>query len=147
MAYTLGTAATAVGAAKSTIFRAIKSGRISATKDENGQYQIEPVELFRVFNAVPADRPANGSGEQDAVTDMLVAELRKTIADLRVERDRLLGIVEQSQRALTGLSERVAIVPEPPKATPETPVKPVAKRAGFLRSLLMGGASDRRRAG
>ena len=52
MAFTLGTAAQATGAAKSTILRAIKAGRISASRDETGQWQIQPVELFRVFPAL-----------------------------------------------------------------------------------------------
>ena len=48
MAYTLTEAATATGLSRSTIFRAIKSGRISATRIE-GNFSIEPVELHRVF--------------------------------------------------------------------------------------------------
>ena len=83
MAYTLGTAAQATGAAKSTIFRAIKSGRISATRDEQGQWQIEPAELFRVFTPVSDAPPEPSRPIPDAMTDVLVAELRATIADLR----------------------------------------------------------------
>ena len=49
MAYTLAAAATATGLNKRTILRAIKSGQIAATKDEQGEWQIEVAELQRVF--------------------------------------------------------------------------------------------------
>jgi len=47
--YTLGQAAIAVGKSKATISKAIKSGKISADKQANGSYQIEPSELHRVY--------------------------------------------------------------------------------------------------
>ena len=53
MAYTLGTAAKATGRGKATIYRAIKSGKISATRHEDGSYTIDPAELHRVFPPVP----------------------------------------------------------------------------------------------
>ncbi len=49
MRYTLGQAAKATGKGKTTIANAIEKGRISATKDELGQYQIDPSELHRVY--------------------------------------------------------------------------------------------------
>jgi hypothetical protein len=52
MAYTLGTAAKATGRGKATIYRAIKSGKISATRHEEGSYTIDPAELHRVFPPV-----------------------------------------------------------------------------------------------
>ncbi|EPJ43160.1 MAG: hypothetical protein OFPII_43420 [Osedax symbiont Rs1] len=42
-------AAIQVGKSIPTITRAIKKGKISATKIEGGGYQIDPSELFRVF--------------------------------------------------------------------------------------------------
>ena len=49
MVYTLGDAAKATGKSKATISKAIKSGRISAIKDETGTFQIDPAELHRVY--------------------------------------------------------------------------------------------------
>ena len=49
MAYTLGQAAKAVGMSKGTIAFSIKKGRISAQKDEFGQWSIDPAELHRVY--------------------------------------------------------------------------------------------------
>jgi hypothetical protein len=49
MGYTLGQAAKAVGMSKTSILRSIKTGRISAGRDEFGQWAIEPCELHRPF--------------------------------------------------------------------------------------------------
>jgi predicted site-specific integrase-resolvase len=52
MPYSLHQAATACGVNKSTILRAIKAGKISAVRDEQGQWQVEPAELHRVYPPV-----------------------------------------------------------------------------------------------
>ena len=52
MAYTLGEAAKAVGLSKTAISKAIKSGKISAERQINGSFSIEPVELHRVYPCV-----------------------------------------------------------------------------------------------
>lgn len=57
MQHTLGTAAKATGKSRSTILRAVKDGKISATKDHNGNYAIDPAELHRVFNPVAEEQP------------------------------------------------------------------------------------------
>src|SRR5262245_17493710 len=92
--YTLGTAAHACGLNKSTVLRAIKAGKISATRDEHGQWQIDPAELHRVYPPV-ASTDAAQPGEQRYApapsrdrTDELVAQLREQLADMRNERDR-----------------------------------------------------------
>ena len=54
----LRTAAKAVGLDKTTILRAIQSGKISATKNENGGWVIQPAELFRVYKPAPTDADA-----------------------------------------------------------------------------------------
>jgi len=45
MSYSLGAAAAATGLNKTSILRAIKSGKISGTKDALGQWWVEPAEL------------------------------------------------------------------------------------------------------
>jgi polyhydroxyalkanoate synthesis regulator phasin len=61
MSYTLGQAANATGKAKTTIQRAIKKGKISASRNESGGYVIDPAELHRVFPpvATPEDTTSN----------------------------------------------------------------------------------------
>lgn len=47
--YTLGTAAKATGKSKATISKALKSGRISGHKSDDGVFHIDPAELHRVY--------------------------------------------------------------------------------------------------
>jgi len=46
---TLGQAAKECGKTKSTLFEAIRSGRLSAVRNGKNEWQIEPPELFRVY--------------------------------------------------------------------------------------------------
>ena len=63
--YSLKQAAEAVGRGKPAILKAIKSGRISAQKDVFGQWQIEPVELHRVYPAVTGNGSGTTAGERE----------------------------------------------------------------------------------
>jgi excisionase family DNA binding protein len=92
MPYSLAEAAQATGLNRSTILRAIKSGRISGTRDASGAWQVEPVELHRIFP--PAAAPPKVA-PQDAQTDALVAELRAQLAEMRAQRDAWQGIAER----------------------------------------------------
>ncbi len=56
-------AAEQAGTSKSTIWRAIKSGRMSATRTDDGGFAIDPAELFRAF---PPERPSERLAGQDA---------------------------------------------------------------------------------
>lgn len=59
--YTIATAAAAVGRNKTAILRAIEAGKVSASKDENGEWQIEPTELHRIYPPLrSASMRANG---------------------------------------------------------------------------------------
>lgn len=107
MSYTLGDAAKAVGKSKTTLHRAIKSGKISATKLDDGSYAIEPSELHRIFAPVthetaPEPPNRNGTEHQSNTLETLRIQLeimekererergllQDTIADLREDRDR-----------------------------------------------------------
>jgi hypothetical protein len=58
--HTIATAAAAVGRNKTAILRAINAGKISATKDENGEWQIDPAELHSIY---PPLRSASMQGK------------------------------------------------------------------------------------
>lgn len=103
MSYTLNEAAKAVGKSKTTIHRAIKSGKISASKLDSGAYAIDPSELHRVFQNGTAERTKRNdveqanttSGTADIRLEVLEKErererqqLEETIADLREDRDK-----------------------------------------------------------
>ena len=98
MSYTLGAAARATGKSKATISRAIKSGRLSALRDDAGGYLIEPAELHRVYPATGDTTGAmkqyatpNGTGPEPSPETMalqrLIAEQAETIRDLRTRLD------------------------------------------------------------
>ncbi len=129
----LGQAAKLAGLGKTTLARAIKAGRLSATRRDDGGYQIDVAELERVY---PLRAPTNATGATDAATGTVVhlatgdargdplageiealrataTSMREQIADLREDRDRWRGI-----------AERLAIAPPAPPETPaETPPK------------------------
>ncbi len=63
MLLTLNKAAQTCGHAKSTLLDAIRSGRLTAPKDDRGRYAIDPAELHRVFPFQAPDRSDNQSGE------------------------------------------------------------------------------------
>jgi predicted site-specific integrase-resolvase len=49
MTYSLAAAAAATGTDESTILKSIEDGKISATKDEHGDWRIESAELYRLY--------------------------------------------------------------------------------------------------
>ena len=107
MSYTLGDAAKAVGKSKTTLHRAIKSGKISAAKTDDGSYSIDPSELHRVFPPATPETPEIPSQRNDTEQTSNASEtlrvqleiqekerereralLQETIADLREDRDK-----------------------------------------------------------
>jgi hypothetical protein len=115
MSYTLAAAAKAVGLNKTTILRAIKSGKISGLKDENGEWQIEPAELHRVYRPVAASETRIDAAQPCAPPDedlsarvflaeQRLSDLKALLDEVRAERDAWR---EQAQRlALTDQRER-----------------------------------------
>ena len=90
--YSIGQAAKAAGRSKSVIHTAIKKGRISATKNEDGTYAIDPSELHRVFPPVSFE---NGKEEPDSN----VPE-RPEPSDFLFENGRLKGELHQIREQL-----------------------------------------------
>ena len=131
MGYTLGQAAKAVGMSKTSILRSIKAGRISAGRDELGQWAIEPCELHRVYPPLIEDNDTgNGTGERGAtggnkalveangrasLLEQRISDLRTILHDMRGQRDDFREQrdawqrqAEASQWALTDQREKDA---------------------------------------
>lgn len=53
--FSLSQAAKRVGVSKATIHRAIKSGKLSANRQDDGSYKIDPSELSRVYQMTAGD--------------------------------------------------------------------------------------------
>lgn len=123
MAYTLGEAAKATGISKASISRAINSGRISATKKDDGSFSIEPVELHRVYppkssttvSGTPSETTRNTEGDTRNTSDSNVLQARLdaaleqlrdrdgTIDDLRHRLDRSDEERREAQARVIGL--------------------------------------------
>ena len=122
MGYTLGQAAKAVGMSKTSILRSIKAGRISAGRNELGQWSIEPCELHRVYPALTDDNDTGNGTAERAVTgsdtalleaniratllDQRIGDLKMMLDDMRGQRDAWQHQAEASQRALTDQREK-----------------------------------------
>lgn len=95
-------AARETGLSKSTITRAIKSGKLSAATDEDGKFKIDAAELFRVYPKTQApqaepkkrnealQKPSvtQSASEQDAM------QLRREIQ----VRDERIELIEEERR-------------------------------------------------
>jgi len=100
MGYTLGQAAKACGMSKTSVLRSIKAGRISAGRDELGQWAIEPCELHRVYPALTDDNDTGtGTGERAVTggdTALVEANARASLLEQRISdlwtRVGLLGM-------------------------------------------------------
>src|SRR3546814_7268522 len=98
MGITLREASEKVGVTRQTLMKAIKTGRVSAEKSDNGEWRIEPVELFRVWPPVNGVQQPLQSNITGSDTPGLQAEnrlLREQVAELREERNAWR---EQAQR-------------------------------------------------
>ena len=90
-------AAETVGMTKPALFKAIKSGRLSATRDDKGQYQIDPAELFRVYpppktepvtrNPESLQLEIDGLHREIQQRDERFNDMRAQVDDLKADRD------------------------------------------------------------
>lgn len=125
MPFSLREAAQHAGVSKSTILRAIRSGRLSAARTDDAGYAIDPAELARVYppqratqhatersagqDATPAtvrDDALENAGLRAEVEGLrqLLAQMRDTVADLKEDRDGWRGQAEAAQRLLAATS-------------------------------------------
>ena len=142
MPYTLGQAAKATGLSKPTISEAIKKGRISAVKKENGSFEIDPAELHRVYPPVASHASKiEAETERFLTLDLTakimvleaqvkaISELKDQISaerdDLRAERNRLLGVIEQQAGTVKQLTYQP--IADIPPALPEIEHQPKAR--------------------
>lgn len=106
MQYSANQAAEVTGKNVATITRAIKSGKLSATKDASGAWQIDGAELSRVFPLRPQSLQTPSMQKDANPTQRLEDNaLREELAALR-ERDRLKDtILEHHAAQLADLKE------------------------------------------
>ncbi len=90
---TLNQAAREVGKAKKTILDAIRAGKLTAPTDDQGRYQIDPSELFRVWPPTPSE-PEPETKTHLVPPDMETALLRQKVEMLEQANKRLEQAVE-----------------------------------------------------
>ena len=119
--WTLNQAAKEAGKSKGTISKAIKAGKLSATRTDSGSFSIDPAELFRVFprtstepqEAVQEPRNDVSGGVGADTVKLAVSEaenvlLREQIADLKQRLEASEDERRQAQAKVSGLLERAA---------------------------------------
>ncbi|MCP5198301.1 MAG: hypothetical protein H6974_16215 [Gammaproteobacteria bacterium] len=146
----LTAASRAVGVNRSTIVRALKAGRLSATTNEESERCIDTAELMRVFgvlktdaqgdapaDAYPLHRHAIGDAQgQDALIEVLQEQLRQANEREREGRERearLLAMLEVEQSARRELETKLLPAPVPPPK----PAPPSHRRVWVLLILLV----------
>ena len=142
--YSLKEAAESVWLGKPSILKAIQKGRISAKKNELGQWEIDPSELHRVYKAIAREpSPAVASERQEAAE---VMELRarldmmdKLLGQVEGERDdlrRRLDEAEASRKEAAAETRRLTLMltHQPQPATPPAETA----RPSFWRRLFGG---------
>src|SRR4051794_28051753 len=113
-------AAERAGTSKSTIFRYIKSGRLSASRGDDGAFQIDPAELTRVFAPRPSQGERAGSvpmthdgmagwddlKSRNAALQAKVEGLEALLAEVRSSRDTAQEQLRQVLAALPAPQQR-----------------------------------------
>jgi excisionase family DNA binding protein len=111
--FTLGTAAKHVGKSKPTISKAIKDGKLSATK-VNGVYQIDPSELTRAFPSnIPSEAQTGPLRASSRSVDVALAEqhnehLEAAVEDLKARLDEMKA--ERDQAMQDAREDRARVV-------------------------------------
>jgi hypothetical protein len=107
MPFSLSEAAKATGKNKSTILRAVQSGRLKATL-EHGQYVIEEQHLFELY--APTCTTANATGNAPDAPPEELAKLRAENALLREWLDDMRSRLDQAddeRRRLTLMTAKL----------------------------------------
>jgi hypothetical protein len=131
MAIGLSEAAAATGVNRSTIYRAWKAGRLSATRTDTGQIEVDPAELFRVFppvasqqgayDAAPHSAQANARSNNALHDNELARDvqlLREMLDAMREDRDAWREQAGKEREERRELAQRLALAAPIPASAP-----------------------------
>ena len=152
--FTLGEAAKRANVSKPTLSKAVKTGRITAEKQPDGSYRIQPVELFRVYppathetRSSRSDIVTHETGNDNRLLTEQLTHLGERLAMLTVERDRerntLTDEIADLRRRLDAEGEErrklTAILTDQRPPAAQSATGPAEKPApGFFSRLLSG---------
>lgn len=123
MKLTLNKAAQTCRRSKSTILDAIKSGRLTAPKEDRGRYAIDPAELHRVFPFKTFDQSENRSLKPLSSTDENHPNAKALEREVELLREMLMK-AEANTDHWRGMAERQQVLLENKR--------PDAKPTGFF---------------
>ena len=140
---TLGAAARQLGVSKGTISKAIATGKLSATRREDGSWAIDGSELARYLEVnghrfrsetIPSEQVAT-EAELRARADLAeqrLADLRSMYEDMKAQRDKWETV-----------AQRLSLPAPKPVETPETAPRTPSRTAVTIAPLLALAALDR----
>src|SRR3954451_762587 len=102
--FTLARAAKEAGISKPTLSKAIKEGRLSAEKQPDGSYRIQPAELFRVYPPEPLISRSSHSKFDDRETRKDNEAIGEQVAVLL---DRLSLLTDERERERRELTDQI----------------------------------------
>lgn len=109
----IGQAAKQWGFARGTLYAAIKSGKISVTKDSRGHKQIDAAEMVRVYGE-PAPKQVTTEAPTMAI-DLLQKQIDILERELKQARDREDRLNNQIDHLNARLEHKETPPPEQPK--------------------------------
>lgn len=114
-------AANQVGMTKVGLYKAIKKGTISGQKNDQGQWEVDASELFRVYkpvNTVSAEKlvevsdskPIDNSGLQEQINLLReqVSDLREQLSRAHEDKDKILKMMDEQISTMRLLSDQRA---------------------------------------
>lgn len=133
MAISIAKAAEEVDMSRVGLLKAIKKGKLSAQKDEHGEWQIDPAELFRVY---PPKKPVTGN-LKDEVTDSNTIENKLLQGKIDLQREQINDLRQQladakgrEEKILKMMDEQISNIR---LLTDQRQEKPVEKRGLWSR--------------
>lgn len=117
-ALSLNQAAKAAKKSKASILEALKNGKLSGSQDEQGHWQIEPVELFRCFdqnqfgtgNENRCQPPIENQSEPpqnqvETILQLVQSERQREREQMQAEMKRLEDVIDDLRHRLDRESE------------------------------------------
>lgn len=161
MYHTLGEAAKATGKQKSTILDSIRKGRISAQKNDFGQWQIDPAELHRIYPPVSQNVQSEGGSvqvereetnttppkielleEKIRFLEREIERIERSEADLKANRDNLLRKLDdeadERRKAAAEIRRLTLLITHKPDVQQPEPTLTEHPKKGFFKRLFGG---------
>lgn len=113
-------AAELAGTSKSSILRAVKTGRLSATRNDQGEFKVDPAEVARAYDRSRASHRGRRPGDANhpaSVDQGDAGQVAALAAEIKVLRE-LIARLDQRERDLqaerdkwAAQAERLALAP------------------------------------